>query len=190
MTDEADEKALLERSAAGDLTAFNPVVEKYRSRAYYYALSLMRNEQDALDLSQDAFAKAYRSLDKFDCSRPFLPWFLRMLRNLCFNALDKRKRQPALPGPQEGVLTLQLIPSSVPHPDAQMMRQEQADKVRAALLELSSEHREAIFLRHFEDMAYEQIATVLDVPVGTVMSRLFNGRRKLAQILKRDMAGE
>ncbi|MBN1269694.1 MAG: RNA polymerase sigma factor [Kiritimatiellae bacterium] len=180
------EAVLLQRSAAGDLEAFEGIVNTYRGRAYRYALSIVKNHHDALDLSQDAFARAFRSLKRFDTSRPFLPWFMRIVRNLSINNLAQRGRRPENPGPVEGGEVMQFLPSPSERPDAAAARSDRAEHVRAALDLLSSEHREVIFLRHFDDMSYEEIAQALDIPVGTVMSRLFNARRNLAEILKSD----
>ncbi len=179
-----NEQHLLERCAAGDLAAYEPIVTAYRDRAYHYALSILRNHHDALDLSQDAFTRAFRALDKFDLSRPFLPWFLRILRNLCLNTLDKRRRRPENPGPLDGSEVMQFIPSKTEKPDAAVARHDQADQIQSALEKLPPDHKEIIFLRHYEDLSYEEIAGMLDVPTGTVMSRLFNARKKLAKILK------
>jgi len=182
--DAEEERVLLKRSAAGDAAAFEPIVVVYQNRAYQYALAILRNHHDALDLSQDAFVRAFRSLDRFDVQRTFLPWFLRILRNLCLNTLKKRGRRPENPGTEDAEEIMKFIPSQVAGPDVSLARQEQADRIGAALGHLSPEHREVIFLRHFEDMSYEDIAGILGIPVGTVMSRLFNGRRALARRLK------
>lgn len=179
-----EERACLERCLAGDTAAFEPIVVAYRARAYHYALSILRNHHDALDLSQEAFARAYRSLKRFDTERPFLPWFLRIVRNLCLNHLRRREHMAENPGPEDGDEFLQLIPSPGEKPDAAAARSDRAGQVREALQQLTADQREIIFLRHFEDMSYESMAQVLDIPIGTVMSRLFNARRRLAEVLK------
>ncbi len=180
----ANEKELLNRCVGGDVSAFEPIVRAYQGRAYHYALSIVSNHHDALDLAQQAFAKAFRSLHTFDPSRSFLPWFLRIVRNLCFDALSKRKRQPEKPGSEDGLTFIDFIAASGDDPARAAARREQAEAVRHAVQALPPGQREVVFLRHFEDLSYEGIAAVLDIPIGTVMSRLFNGRRKLAQILK------
>ncbi len=181
-----EEQELLKRSAAGDLTAFEPIVIAYQSRAYQYAFSILRNHHDALDLAQQAFARSFRALQKFDLQKPFMPWFLCILRNLCLNHLGKRKRQPDNPGPIDGSDVIQFIPSGGRRPDAEIASKDHVELIRKAMDALPKEQREVLFLRHFEDLTYEEMATVLGVPKGTIMSRLFNGRKKLAQILKNE----
>lgn len=179
-----NERDLLERAAAGDLAAFESVVAAHRDRAYRYALSLVRSHHDALDVAQEAFVRAFRSLRKFDTARPFLPWFLRILRNLAFNRLEKVKRSADRPGRAEDSDTLRWIASTDPGPAARMETQETVALVQAALGTLSADHRDILVLRHFEDLSYEQIAESLEIPVGTVMSRLYHARRNLARALR------
>jgi len=87
--DVKNEKLILQNCQDGDFNAFNKLVCEYNSRVYFYARSILHNHHDALDISQDAFVKAYRSIKSFDLSKPFLPWVLRIARNLCFNELKK-----------------------------------------------------------------------------------------------------
>ncbi|MEM7392295.1 MAG: RNA polymerase sigma factor [Verrucomicrobiota bacterium] len=180
-----DEKALLEKAAEGDAKAFEPLVQKYRQNAYSYALTLLHNHHDAMELSQDAFVRAFRSLKKFDLERPFLPWFLRVLRNLCLNRIDKRKRRPDSPGPVDSMEIIEILPCGGKKPTDVIENKELAEKIQAAIKELPEDHREVLILRHFEDQSYEDIARILDIPIGTVMSRLFNARKKMAKILKK-----
>lgn len=182
--DSDEQRELLTRCSAGDSVAFEPIVRAYRTRAYHYALSLLGNHEDALDLSQEAFVKAFRALPTFDLDRPFLPWFLRILRNRCLNYLSSRARRADRPGTAEGLTVLDLLPSGADDPARAARRRERAAQVRAAIQALSAEHREIVFLRHFEDLSYASIAEVLSLPIGTVMSRLFNARRQLAAVLK------
>jgi RNA polymerase sigma-70 factor (ECF subfamily) len=180
-----EERALLTRAAAGEVQAFEPIVTTYRSRAYQFAFTMTRNHHDALDLSQEAFVRAFRNLKRYDTSRRFLPWFLRILRNLCLTSIDKRQRLPANPGPVESDEVLQFIPAPSPGPDARAARRDLAEEIAKAMETLSPAQREVLHLRHFEDLSYEEIADCLGIPVGTVMSRLFHGRRKLAEVLRR-----
>ena len=185
------ERELLVRCLKGDVSAFESLVAANRDRAYQYALSILRNHHDALDLSQEAFARAYRSLDRFDLNKPFRPWFLRILRNLCLNALKERTHRPENPGPADGMEFIEVMPDSgTALPDGAVQRRELTEQLSAAMDQLPPEHRDVLFFRHFEELSYEEIASVLDVPVGTVMSRLFHGRRKLAACLKKSDFGE
>ena len=178
------EQELLRRCANGDVSAFEPVVLTYRDTAYRYAYSLMHNHHDALDLSQEAFARAFRAIASFDTSRPFQPWFLRVLRNLCLNEIDRRRRRPTpVTTTGDGVEMLTLV-AGPGDPRQEAVKQDDSRRLQAAINRLSPDHREIITLRHFEDLAYQQIAEVLDIPIGTVMSRLFHARKNLAKLLK------
>jgi len=184
-----DEKDALARCAAGDTNAYGKIVNAYRNKAYYYALSILHNHEDALDVSQEAFVKAFSALSRFDRTRPFLPWFMRILRNMCINAYNKRKRRPEYHAAHQNDGSedvVYLVPSGDPSPADVLARRETADWVRQAMKQLPDKQREVLFLFHFEYMTYETIAEILDIPVGTVMSRLFHARKKLAELLKAD----
>ena len=181
--DPEQERELLRRCAAGDAAAFNPLVLAYSSKAYHYAFQILRDHHDAADAAQDAFARAYRALPRFDLGRPFLPWYLRILRNRCLDLIDRRRRQPERPGPGDPAHALRVIPSNVGRPDRRVVGAEEAERIRALLDRLSPEHGEILHLRYFGDMTYEEIAEVLRIPKGTVMSRLFHARRNFAQAL-------
>ena len=178
------EQELLRRCANGDVSAFEPVVLTYRDTAYRYAYSLMHNHHDALDLSQEAFARAFRAIASFDTSRPFQPWFLRVLRNLCLNEIDRRRRRPTpVTTTGDGVEMLTLV-AGPGDPRQEAVKQDDSRRLQAAINRLSPDHREIITLRHFEDLAYQQIAEVLDIPIGTVMSRLHYARQALRKRLE------
>ncbi len=180
------EKAFLEKCREGDCSAFNYIVNEYNNRAYYYALSILHNHHDALDLGQESFVKAFRAIKTFDTSKPFLPWLLRIVRNLCFNELKKKKRRAESPGPEESNIFLEIIPSKTSEtksPYEIIVDKEFQSTIQNAIKKLPEAQREVVFLFHFQELTYEEIAEVMDVPVGTIMSRLFHGRRKLAKLL-------
>lgn len=182
--DAGEERELLRRSAAGDAHAFNPLVAAYSGKGYYYALQILRNHHDAVDAAQDAFVKAYRALPRFDLNRPFLPWYLRILRNRCLDMIDRRRRQPEQPGTEDPADALRVIPSKVHGPDRRAVGHEEAARIRQVMARLSPDHGEILHLRYFEDMTYEELADVLEIPKGTVMSRLYHARRKLAELMR------
>ena len=177
------EKSFLKKCKEGDYAAFNHIVNEYNNRAYYYALSILHNHHDALDLGQDSFVKAFRAIKTFDTSKPFLPWLLRIVRNLCFNELKKKKRRAESPGPEESNIFLETISSKTKTPYENVVDKELRNTIQNAIKKLPEAQREVVFLFHFQELTYEEIAEVMDVPVGTVMSRLFHGRRKLAKLL-------
>lgn len=179
------EKFFLEKCKEGDYSAFNHIVNEYNNRAYYYALSILHNHHDALDLGQDSFVKAFRAIKTFDTTKPFLPWLLRIVRNLCFNELKKKKRRAESPGPEEDNIFLETISAKTKTPYENVVAKELQNTIQNALKKLPEAQREVVFLFHFQELTYEEIAEVMDVPVGTVMSRLFHGRKKLAEILNK-----
>lgn len=170
------EDALIRRCQAGDSQAFGRLVKKYAGAAVGAATLLLGNRQDALEVSQDAFVRAWRRIKRFEPGRPFYPWYATVLRHMCIDRLRKRK------------ITRDLQPDDArAQPDSdpvlQAERKELRDRVRKAVQELPLKHREVIVMQHFQDMSYRQMAEALDVPEGTVMSRLYYARRALRQKL-------
>ncbi len=156
----------------GSRDAFEVVVKTFRGRAYRAALALVGNREDALDISQEAFVKAYRAIRRFDPDRPFFPWFYRILRNLGFDRIRRRRtrRREALPPD---------LADPGPGPEVLARRDEVKERVWAAIHRLSERDREILVLRHFQHMSYREIAAALAIPQGTVMSRLFHARSRL-----------
>ena len=145
------------------------------------ALGFLRNPDDAVDASQDAFVRALEALPRFDAAQPFFPWFYAILRNVCFNRLRSRRRRSEVP----------LDEAGDPSPRAGAVRSAAADPgeglsaaVRAEVDRLSPEHREVVVLRHWQELSYEEIAAAVGAPVGTVMSRLHYARRELKRALE------
>lgn len=152
-------------------------------RAYFAALALVGSHDDALDLSQDAFVRAFRARARIDPGRPFYPWLYQILRRLCFNFLrDGRARRGKLrsAGPW---LAEELQGRAGGDPGREVERAELRARLEAAMEELPPAEREALALREFEGLAYREIADLLEIPVGTVMSRLYRARRALAAAL-------
>lgn len=175
------DETLLRRVAKGDLMAFSMLVEKHKRRAYAIALGLVGTPDEAYDLSQDAFMRVYRSAKKFDPTRLFFPWFYAILVNLCRTHLKKRHREVGLETVAEP-----LDPSEAP--DDMYAASETRRKLWGALNRLSFKDREIILMAHFWDYTYKEMSAVLNVPVGTVMSRLYYARKKLRQELGDDFA--
>ncbi|RLD09159.1 MAG: hypothetical protein DRI44_09090 [Chlamydiae bacterium] len=178
------EKIILDKCRNGDYAAFNHLVSCYNDRAYYYALSIFHNHHDAMDIAQESFVKAFRAITTFDMTKPFLPWLLRIVRNTCFNELKKKKRRAESPGVKDDYIVLERIPSNTKQPYEIIEENELAASIKNAMTKLPETQKETIFLFHFENLSYGEIAEVTGVPVGTVMSRLFNGRKRLAELLK------
>jgi RNA polymerase sigma-70 factor (ECF subfamily) len=166
----------------GDVQAFGLLVERYKERAYMIALGFLGNPDDAMDISQEAFVKAFKAMRRFKEGREFYPWFYAILRNTCFNHLRKAKvrKERSLDEAREYGFQ---VPDSGPNPAAIAELRERKMLVRRELENLAPVHREIILLRHFECLSYKEIARVLECPVGTVMSRLYAARRALRALL-------
>ena len=173
-----DEAEILVEVRDGDTTAFGTLVNAYQRRAYAVAYSFVGNREDALELAQDSFAKAYKAMHSFDTKLPFYPWLYRIIKNTCLNHLKKRKRR--------GEISLEYLGEAghqIESGDVSPSRSAELDDLRkslsAAMRRVSDEHREVLVLRHFQELSYSEIAECLDVPKGTVMSRLYSARRSL-----------
>ncbi len=175
---ELDERTLVIRSQRGEKAAFGELVRRYMQRAYFTALGITGSGEAALDLSQDAFIRAYRAIKKFEPSRPFFAWYYQILRNLCFNYLRDRKRHAA-PFSEIGESRLSQIGDASQRPDEALQRKEIQEAVWQAMNRLKPEEREILILREFEGYSYNDIAGMLNIPVGTVMSRLYYARKSL-----------
>lgn len=169
--------------------AFEVIVRRYMKDAYFIALGLVGNREDALDLSQEAFARAYRNLKHFNKDGHFFPWFYRILRNLCFSHLRKRRHERRLVVERSDGADIAADAGDCFAPDMVAERNETKDRVWAAIGRLDEKHREVIILRHFRNLSYEQIAETLMCNKGTVTSRLYYARKRLKEILESEKGG-
>jgi RNA polymerase sigma-70 factor (ECF subfamily) len=170
-----DDIACVARCLKGDPSAFEPLVTRYQRVLFTVALRLLGNAEDARDAAQNAFIRAYQRLDTFDPSRRFFSWIYRIAVNESLNL--RRAQRPHDPLP----VTLQTGAA----PDGVEAR-ELSERVQAALLTLSTEHREVLVMRHFAELSYDEIAETLGIPEKTVKSRLFSARQRLAPLLALD----
>jgi RNA polymerase sigma-70 factor (ECF subfamily) len=181
-----EEGSVIERCKKGDREAFSYIVQKYMKPAYYVALGYVGKPEDALDLSQDAFVNAFRHLKRFDSSKSFFPWFYSILKNLCMNHLNRtrRRREDSIDQmiEEEGQAP---IPVETISPEECVVRKDLGTKIGQALQRLRPKEREIIILQHLQDYSYQEIAALLDIPIGTVMSRLYTARRALRRELER-----
>lgn len=179
---------LVERARQGDREAFRVLVERYQRKVAALALGMLRNREDALDVVQDTFTKAYQSLDKFKGDSSFYTWIYRIGVNLC---IDHQRRESRYV--QIGPVT-DDTPDEVAPPSAEdLERDEPFESARSseigtrlmdAINELTPEHRAVILLREVDGLSYEEISRALDCPKGTVMSRLHYARRHLQARLR------
>ena len=178
----------MRRCRRGSREAFEVLVNRYMKDAYFIALGLVGNREDAMDLSQEAFIRAYRNIKHVKPGRRFFPWFYQILKNLCVSHLRKRRYRRAS----------SLDAADCPEvaatadcfcPDVVAGRNETKDKVWQAIGKLDDKHREVIILRHFQNMSYEQIAKALFCNQGTVTSRLYYARKRLKELLGTEKGG-
>ena len=183
------EADLLRPAALRSPEAFESLVKRYMKDAYRIALGLVGNQDDAMELSQEAFYRAYRHLDLLQPGRQFFPWFYQILRNLCFSHLRRRRLRRATELPQVEGCEPAAAGDDGFRPDAIAEHDERKDAVWRAVGRLSETHREIIILRHFENLTYEKIAQTLMCNPGTVMSRLYHARKRLKEILEQEKGG-
>ena len=176
-----DERTLVRRAQAGDVEAFGALVSQYMRRAYYSALGLVGSHDDALDLSQEAFSRAFRARRSLDPNRSFYTWLYTILRRLCFNFLRDRKAQSQKLAEAAGWLAEEArarVAAQSPVRAAELA--ELRSRVAGAIEQLPDRQREVLVLKEFEGLRYREIAELLGIPIGTVMSRLYAARRQLA----------
>lgn len=157
---------------------FDALLAAHAPQAFRAAVGWLGNEQDAREAVQDALLKAYRARARYDQSRPFYPWLRRIVRNTCFDlAARRRTRRPT-------ELHEERLADRQPTALDRLAQEEAIAAVRGGLDRLGEEHREILVLRHFEELSYAEIAQALDLPTGTVMSRLYRARRALVRALE------
>ena len=181
-----DDAGLVTLARQGELAAFEELVARHRDKLYARALSLTRNEEEALDLSQTAWVKGWQRLDQFQGEAGFATWMTRIVINLSLDYLRKQKcwRTDSLEAMAEENDGLEPpVPGITPNPTAGLERVELRRVIDRALARLSEEHRAVLVLHEFEEMEYKDIAKAMGCSVGTVMSRLFYARRKMAALL-------
>lgn len=182
----ADEQSLVRAAQRGDTAAFEELVARHRDKIYARAFSMMRNEEEAIDLSQEAWVKGWQRLRQFQGESSFGTWMTRIVINLCLDQLRRQKRQRAesieAMDEESGGVERQM-PVVMVNPAAGLERAELRQRIDQALAQLSYEHRTVLVLNEFEEMEYKEIAKAMDCSIGTVMSRLFYARRKLAALL-------
>jgi len=170
------EQDLAHLAQQGDLDTFGELVRRYQDSVFRLCFRLLGNRQDAEDLAQEAFIRAFRHREKYDPTRPFGPWIRRIAANLCLNHMQAR--QP-LAAPLEDELQ-SSPPAREPGPESVQEMVEQSQQVRAALLALPPHYRLVIELRHYQAQSYAEIAETLGLPLSDVKSYLFRARKQLA----------
>lgn len=180
---------LVERARRGDRAAFGQLVDEYKDKIYNYVARMLNDPYEAEDVTQEAFLRAYRSLPRFRGASSFHTWLYRIASNLAIDVVRKRKRSEptySLDEPLEsddGEYERE-IPDDTGGPEARTSTRETRVAVRRAIMELPEKLRDVMILYELQGETYEDIAEILDVPLGTVKSRLFNARNRLKDSLQ------
>lgn len=196
-TDREIDAELVRRAQGGDQDAFRQLFERYHKRVFAVAFGVLKNRQDALDCVQEGFVKVHRHLGNFQGTSSFYTWLYRIVMNLAIDQLRRRKtarpvefddarRRDGVEAGDDAIVSRMLDEN----PRKAVIRRELLEHVQAALAELPEYHRQVILLREIEGMSYEEMAEALDVPKGTIMSRLFHARKKMQEALKGYVDGD
>lgn len=178
------EQELIVRVKQGDIQAFEPLIEAYEKQIYHLCLRMTGNPEDARDLTQEAFLKAWQKLGQYHVESAFSTWLYRLSSNLCIDFLRQQKRRTVFSLTTEEDTGEEMeVASADPTPEEVILEMDDRRAVADAMKELDEDHRLILTLRVVEDMPYEQIAQVLGVKEGTVKSRLARARTKLRRIL-------
>ena len=182
---DVDERLLIERCRAGDIAAFEPLVEKYRQRVWRLAFQVLRDREEAWDCAQDTFVRAFQSLASFRGQSAFYTWLFRIAMNGATDRLRARSAQARAFGnqPVPAEEWERTAPDPGARPDQAALGAERRLRIRQALDTLPPNARTIIMLSDVEGLSYREIASVLNCPIGTVMSRLHNARKRLRSAL-------
>ena len=179
-----EDQRAIEDCQMGKKESYRILVEKYKTRAYYAALMYTGNSEDALDISQEAFFRAFKSIKSFEKGKSFYTWLYRILKNLCINHYHRVKKRSVVFSDVEGHKGSEMVIPAISQPDQIFEEHELRDVVWQALNGLPDKDREIIILKEYQDLSYKEISDVLRIPIGSVMSRLFYARQKLAKSLE------
>ncbi len=186
-----DDLTLVKRVRGGDQRAFKLLVERYQRKVYAVALGMLKDKEEAMDVSQEAFVKVYKYLDHFKGDASFYTWLYRITVNICIDIIRKRAGAGGEAVEFDETLPMDVSEANIgalgsrlgTNPQKSALRRELAEKIQEALAAVPEKHRAILLLREVEGMSYEDLSRTLDIPKGTVMSRLFHARAKVQKIL-------
>src|ERR1700736_451385 len=187
---DVSELDLVKQCQAGQTEAFDQLVNRYRSRVFAMIYNMVHNEQDAWDLAQDSFVKAWKSIKRFRGQSSFYTWIYRIVMNVTIDWLRKKRVKAGEAEFDDSIQLKDVDPASktLPRPDAlpseNLEQREIRTEIDNAIAQLSPEHRAVILMKEIEGMQYHEIAETLGCSIGTVMSRLFYARKKLQNLLR------
>lgn len=181
MADPSD-RDLVRQVRRGDVDAFGVLVKRYQQSVFNVCFRMLGERREAEDLAQESFLRAFQKLDYYDARRPFGPWVHRLTANLCLNHIKGRKPVPFELDEQRDATD---APTSR-KPERENIRRELRERVRAAILDLPAHYRAVIELRHYQGLAYKEIAQTLEIPMSDVKSHLYRARKQLRHTLQED----
>jgi RNA polymerase sigma-70 factor (ECF subfamily) len=182
----ADDKSLIAECLQGNTAAFGVLVRRYQERLYHSVYRLVENAEDAQDVVQEAFLNAYQSLDGFKGDSLFFTWLYRIAVNTAISMKRKHRALARMEARGNGEQPMEpLDPSAASRPEHALEQAEQQTRVREALARLSAEHRTVLVMKDMEGQKYETMAEVLQVPIGTIRSRLHRARLELRELLEK-----
>jgi RNA polymerase sigma-70 factor, ECF subfamily len=186
---EPDDVELVKRCQAGDSSAFDDLITRYRSKVFTMIYGMVQNEQDAWDLAQEGFLKAWKSIHRFKGESSFYTWLYRIMTNVTIDSLRRKGIRGEAEfddriAPVNVEPGSRTTPSSSPLPNKKLEYGEIRERIDEAIAKLSPEHRAVIVMKEIEDLQYSEIAEILSCSLGTVMSRLFYARKKLQNLLR------
>lgn len=182
------DELLIRRAQRGNADAFEQLLLEHQKNVYNLCYRMAGNPDDAMDLSQETFLRAWRCLDQYQFASAFSTWLYRLCSNICIDFLRRRRRQQTVPltfEDADGEEQTYAVPDAQPLPEEQVELKLTREILQAAMAQLLPEHRAVLQLRVVNEMSYEQIADVLDIQIGTVKSRLSRARNQLKKILER-----
>lgn len=190
-----DDHSLVQRARSGDERAFRLLVERYQKKVYAVALGMVKDREEAMDVVQEAFVKVHRSLESFKSDATFYTWLYRITVNVCIDVIRRRGAARSetvefdehiahdLAEANLGAVSSQLGNN----PEKAVLQREVGEKIQAALEQIPEKHRAILLLRELDGLSYEELAQALDIPKGTVMSRLFHARAKVQKLLSESL---
>lgn len=182
------DETLIRQAAAGDQNAFAALLAAYQKPVYNLALRMTGSPDDALDLSQEAFLRAWRGLSGYRFDASFSTWLYRLTGNVCIDFLRRRKKEKTIPlyyTDEENEEQELPLPHPAPATEDQALLRLEQSQVAEAMAKLEPEYRQALILRVIDGLSYAEIAAATDVPEGTVKSRIARAREKMRRLLKK-----
>ncbi len=186
------ERELIKKSQKGDIESFEKLISSYQKKVFNIAFGMMRNHDDAYDISQEVFIRVFKSIRKFKGQSSFSTWLYRITTNACLDELRRRKNNKNIISIDQEIQleegeVFRQIEDDGPTPELAAERNELREIIGEAISQLSDEHKEVIVLRDIQGFSYDDIADIIKCPQGTVKSRINRARRTLKEILKNKM---